>query len=192
MNPMSRHGPLGATAAAATKAQAQSFGNPDPAHVRFDRCRPGVQAHQFARQHAAQGVEIGAALGTRMLDQPHQLQCGVDKRASSRDRNRNRRCASGHAVAAWPTGTKVSFRRASRSLDRGRPSTNVSPSLRMACSQTVRRWSGARKRNSNFSRALTAARPQSRWLVSLIRCTRISSPSTSTSFRVQGSWIRRQ
>jgi hypothetical protein len=55
-------------------------GGEPAAHARFDRCGPGVQAHQFVRQHAAQGAEIGAALGPRMLDQPHQLERGVDKR----------------------------------------------------------------------------------------------------------------
>src|SRR5882757_9430649 len=48
-----------------------------------------------------------------------------------------------------PAGTKVSLCVKSRKVDRGRPSTTVSPSRRSPSSKAISRWQGARKPYSN-------------------------------------------
>src|SRR5215467_3924071 len=59
-----------------------------------------------------------------------------------------RECLRGscHSSYSWPAGTNVSFLSRLRSVDRGSPSTNVSPSLRSPFSCTISKCTAARKR----------------------------------------------
>ena len=90
-------------------------GREPAAHARLGGCRPAVEAQQLMRQDDAESVEIRAALGAGLLDQPRELERGVGqvgileeqprrqshgRRHQRRDRNRNTPCARGRAVPA--------------------------------------------------------------------------------------------